>query len=369
MRVLFTSKVEGEIFSFHPYSFQEVVVLTAELDAKLKKKNAKPMMLDFMIFNEEGDKLYNGSYEAGGEGTSNIYDHVCQKLLDLPMKNKNEETKRDVFLQQLTSHTPAPYQIDLTEVWKDREGQKSSWKQLGKRGRIFVSVISTTLMVAIVTSITLFILLNNQGRDLKATSQEMEKMENIKMAYEEYWTGEQEQAVQQLLGMENLSESERQTLLHFLVDLKKYDRALHYVGKENTSSLAAQVMEVHGLEELTSFHESYPSPLGKFKLAFHHGEYKQAVDIRDMPMSPQLYKQKGIAYLRLEQLENAKRMASEANDDKLNKKINEYQEIEKQLTKINSQIESEKKSEDQNESKIDSLKEQQEDLESQKNSI
>ena len=149
MRVLFTSKVEGEIFSFHPYSFQEVVVLTAELDAKLKKKNAKPMMLDFMIFNDEGDKLYNGSYEVGGEGTSNIYDHVCQKLLDLPMKNKNEETKRDVFLQQLTSHTPASYQIDLTEVWKEKEGQKSSWKQLGKRGRIFVSVISTTLMVAI----------------------------------------------------------------------------------------------------------------------------------------------------------------------------------------------------------------------------
>ena len=41
MRVLFTSKMDGEISSFHPYSFQEVVLLTAEMDTKLKKKNAK----------------------------------------------------------------------------------------------------------------------------------------------------------------------------------------------------------------------------------------------------------------------------------------------------------------------------------------
>ena len=219
-----------------------------------------------------------------------------------------------------------------------------------------MSVISTTLMVAIVTSITLFILLSNQGKDLRATTQELEKMENVKTAYEGYWTGEQKKAVDQLQGMETLTESERQTLLHFLVELKKYDQALQYVGKENTSSLAEQVMKVHGLEELISFQEAYPSPLGEFKIAFHHGEYKQAVDIQDMAMSPELYKQKGIAYLRLDQLEDAKKMASEAKDDELNKKINEYQEIEEQLTKINSQIETEKKSEDQNQSKIDSLK-------------
>ncbi|WP_028784611.1 hypothetical protein [Thalassobacillus devorans] len=369
MRVLFTSKMDGEISSFHPYSFQEVVLLTAELDTKLKKKNAKPITLDFMIFNEEGDKLYNGSYEVGAEGTSNIYDHVCQKLLQLPMENKNEETKRDVFLQQLTSNTPPSYQIDMTEVLKEKELQKSSWKQLGKRGKIFVSVISTTLMVAVVTSITLLILLSNQGKDLRATTQELERMEDVKTAYEGYWTGEQKQAVDQLQGMETLTESERQTLLHFLVELKKYDQAFQYVGKENISSLAEQVMQVHGLEELTSFQKSHPSPLGEFKLAFHNGEYKQAVDIRDMPMSPKLYKQKGIAYLRIDQLEEAKKMASEAKDDELNKKINEYQEIEEQLTKINSQIETEKKSEDQNQSKIDSLKEQQDDLESQKNNI
>ncbi|RDY72395.1 hypothetical protein DXT76_02280, partial [Halobacillus trueperi] len=172
-----------------------------------------------------------------------------------------------------------------------------------------------------------------------------------------------------LQGMENLTESERQTLLHFLVELKKYDQALQYVGKENTSSLAKQVMKVHGLEELISFQEAYPSPLGEFKIAFHHGEYQQAVDVQDMTMSPKLYKQKGIAYLRLDQLEDAKKMASEAKNDELNKKINEYQEIEERLTKINSQIETEKKSEDQNQSKIDSLKEQQDDLESLKNNI
>ncbi|QAS52340.1 hypothetical protein [Halobacillus litoralis] len=369
MRVLFTSKMDGEISSFHPYSFQEIVVLTAELDAKLKKKNAKPILLDFMIFNEEGDKLYNGSYEMGAEGTSNIYDHVCQKLLELPMQNKNEETKRDVFLQQLTSNTPASYQIDMTGVLKEKEVQKSSWKQLGKRGKFFVSMISTTLVVAIVTSITLFILLSNQGKDLRATTQELEKTENVKTAYEGYWTGQQKKAVDQLQGMETLTESERKTLLHFLVELKKYDQALQYVGKENSSSLAEQVMKVHGLEELISFQEAYPSPLGEFKIAFHNGEYKQAVDIQDMAMSPELYKQKGIAYLRLGQLEDAKKMASEAKNDELNKKINEYQEIEEQLTKINSQIETEKKSEDQNQSKIDSLKEQQDELEGQKNNI
>ncbi|WP_244153553.1 hypothetical protein [Halobacillus karajensis] len=339
------------------------------MDTKLKKKNAKPITLDFMIFNEEGDKLYNGSYEMGAEGISNIYDHVCQKLLELPMENKNEETKRDVFLQQLTSNTPASYQIDMTEVLQEKKVQKSSWKQLGKRGKIFVSVVSTTLMMAIVTSITLFILLSNQGKDLKATTQELEKMENVKTAYEGYWRGEQKKAVDQLQGMETLTESERQTLLHFLVELKKYDQALQYVGKESTSSLAEQVMKVHGLEELISFQEAYPSPLGEFKIAFHHGEYKQAVNIQDIAMSPKLYKQKGIAYLRLDQLEDAKKMASEAKDDELNKKINKYQEIEEQLTKINSQIETEKKSEGQNQSKIDSLQEQQDDLEIQKNNI
>ena len=64
MEVLFTSKIDGEIYSFQPYSFSETVEKTAELDAKWKKKNADPVSLDFMIFNEEGDKLYNGTYDC-----------------------------------------------------------------------------------------------------------------------------------------------------------------------------------------------------------------------------------------------------------------------------------------------------------------
>ena len=40
---------------------------------------------------------------VGAEENTNIYDHVCQKLLQIPLKNNKEETERDIFLQKLTS--------------------------------------------------------------------------------------------------------------------------------------------------------------------------------------------------------------------------------------------------------------------------
>lgn len=369
MKVLFTSKIKGEITSFQPHSFQEIVEKTDDLDKKWRKKNAEPVPLDFMIFNEEGDKLYNGTYVVGSKETTNIYEHICQKLLQLPLKDYQQRMERDIFLQKLTSYTPASYQIDIKELGQQNKEGFSKWKQLSKRGRMYVSFLVSVCVIAVVLSITLAMIVNSQSSALENKDQELNRVKTMKQAYEMAMKGDMDKVVEKLQKKKDRSESEQQALIHFLVMQKKYDEAFKYSGKENASFLASRVMQMHGMKELKTFQTSYPSSVGAFELAYHAGNYKEAIAVKDVPMSPKLYKEKGIAYLKLDQIEEAKKMASEAKDDYLNKKINKYEELEEQLIKQNNQIESEKQSENENQDKIESLEEQKEEIENQQNNI
>ncbi|MFC7061668.1 hypothetical protein [Halobacillus seohaensis] len=367
MRVLFTSKVDGEITSFRPYSFHEAVEKTADLDAKWKKKNTETVALDFMVSNETGDKLYNGTYFVGSEETTNIYDHICQKLIQIPMKDQQQETERDILLQKLTSHTPTSYQIDLTELSREDTESFYWWKPFSKQGKIITVSLVSLGVVAIITSIALAMIMSNQSQALKKKSQELNEATTIKHRYEMAMTGEMSEAIDTLKVKETRSESEQGALIYFLVSKKNYEEAVNQSGKEGVSFLASQVMQMHGIDELEKFQETYPSPSGAFELAYHKEDYEKALHVEDVPMTQERYKEKGWAYLKLNQTEEAKKMASEAKSDELNDEINQYEELELRLTKLNNQIETEKKSDDKDQNKINSLEEKKESLEKEQN--
>ncbi|MFC7061109.1 hypothetical protein [Halobacillus seohaensis] len=369
MKVLFTSKLEGEITSFHPYSFHEVVEKTAELDAKWKKKNTEPVALDFMVSNEEGDKLYNGTYIVGAGETTNIYDHICQKLIQIPMKDQQQETERDIILQKLTSHTPTSYQIDLTELSREDTDNSYWWKSYSKRGKIITVSLVSLGVVAIITSIALAMIMINQSQALKERSQELNEVKTIKHGYEMAMTGEKSEAIGKLQDKESLSKMEQEALIHFLVSNRNYEEAVNQLGKGRVSFLSSQVMQIHGIDELEKFQENYPSPSGAFELAYHKKDYEKALDVEDVPMTQERYKEKGWAYLKLNQTEEAKKMASEAKSDELNDEINQYEELKLRLTKLNNQIETEKKSDDKDQNKINSLEEKKESLEKEQNNF
>ncbi|MCP3032605.1 hypothetical protein LF817_14865 [Halobacillus sp. A1] len=369
MRVLFTSKLEGEITSFHPYSFEEVVEMTDDLDKKWKKKNAQPIHLDFMLSNEEGDKLYTGTYVVGEEDTTNIYDHICQKLVQLSMRNHQHETERDILLQQLTSHTPTNYQMDVTELVKKNTEKSSTWNLTSKHGKVLAISLVSLLVLAITISIALAVMVNGHAKSLNHANQELTEVRTMKEAYETALRGDQDAAVNHLKDKEELSDSEQKALVHILVVEKNYKEALKYADKKTASFLASQVMDIHGMDETKEFQESHPSPVGAFEVAFHTEEYEKAITVEKLPMSTELYKEKGLAYLRLDQLEEAKKMASEAKNDDLNEKINEYEELEEQMKKLNGQIETEKQSDNEDQDKIDALEGEKDEFKTQQNNI
>lgn len=369
MRIIFTSKLDGEITSFHPYSFEEVVEKTDDLDKKWKKKNAQQIHLDFMLSNEEGDKLYSGTYVVGSEDTTNIYDHICQKLVQLPMRNHQHETERDILLQQLTSHTPTNYQMDVTELVKKNTETSSTWNQTSKRGKVLAISLLSFLVLTITASIALAVMVSGHAKELNSANGELTEVRTLKQAYETALRGDRDEAVNHLKDQEELSESEQKALVYMLVSEKKYKEALKYAEQKTASFLASQVMEIHGIDETKEFQESHPSPVGAFEVAFHTEEYEKAINVDGLPMSAELYKEKGMAYLKLDQLEEAKKMASEAKNDNLNEKINEYEELEEQLKKLNSQIETEKESDNEDQDKIDALEGEKEEFKTQQNNI
>ncbi|MBM7554827.1 hypothetical protein [Thalassobacillus pellis] len=369
MHVLFTSKISGEITSFQPYSFKEIVEKTDKLDAKWKKKNAEPISLDFMIFNEEGDKLYNGTYVVGAKETTNIYNHICQKLLNLPLKDRYQETERDIFLQKLTSHVPPSYRVDMKKQLEQKKTEAKGWNKLNNQEKAIAGSLAGLLVIAVVASITLTIVFNSQAQTLNKMEHELMDYKIVKRIYETALNGDTEKAVNRMKEQEHLSESEQKILVHLLIANKNYEEALQKVGKDNVSLIAGQVMQIHGLEELEKFQKSHPNPLGDFKVAYHSGNYKEAIVVEDVPMSTEIYKEKGFAYLQLDQIEEAKKMASEAKSDQLNQKINQYKELQGKLNKLQEQIEIEKQSENKDKSKIESLKKQKAKIENQLNNI
>jgi hypothetical protein len=369
MKVFFTSKIDGEISSFQSYSFQEAVEKTATLDKKWKKKNSEPIPLDFMISNDKGEKLYSGTYVLGSDDTTNIYNHICLKLMQLPMENEQQETERDILLQNLNANTPASYQMDLTELSKQNTVKTNGWKQLSKRVKIFTCTLASLLVVAILSSIVLAIIATSKNNALEEANVEVAEVKAIKTIYEKGITGDVNEAITKLQANEKHSDSEQEVLIHFLLSVKNYKEAVNEKGKENVSILASQIMQLHGIEELKNFQESYPSSAGEFEIAYHTEDYQKAVAIKDVPMTSERYKEKGLAYLNLDNLDEAKKMASEAKSDELNKKITTYEDLDQQLTQLNSQLEEEEKSKDKDEEKIKSIKEQRNAIIEEQNNI
>ncbi|UOR10277.1 hypothetical protein [Halobacillus amylolyticus] len=369
MHVLFTSKLSGEITSFQPYSFREIVEKTDKLDEKWKQKNAEPVSLDFMIFNEEGDKLYNGTYVVGSEETTNIYNHICQKLLNLPLKDRHQETEKDTFLQKLTSYAPPSYRVDMKEQLEQHKTKAKGWKKLKKKEKVIVSSLAGLLVIAVIASITLTMVLSSQAQAMTKMEQDLTNAKAVKRIYETALNGDTEKAANRMKEQEYLSESEQKILIHLLIANKNYEEALQKVGKDDVSLIAGQVLQIHGLEELEKFQKSHPSPLGAFKVAYHSESYKKATAVEHVPMSTEIYKEKGLAYLQIDQIEEAKKMASEAKSDQLNQKINQYEQLKGQLNKLQEQIEKEKRSEGKNQNKIESLNEKKDKVENQLNNI
>ena len=358
MKVLFTSKIEGEIAGFQPYSFQEAVEKTAQLDAKWKKRNAEPAALDFMISNDEGDKLYSGTYEVGSADTTNLYDHVCRKLVQLPMKHAQQETERDILLQHLTSHTPPSYQLDVTELLKEDKAKENEWKQLSKRAKVIAGSLAGVAVMALCTSFVLFFTVNSQSKAIQDMDQQLAQVSVTKDIYATAMAGDTSEAISQLQAKEKRSENEQEALIRLLVEEKNYKEAVQQAGKENISVLAGFIMQLHGVEGLQAFHKTYPSPAGAFEIAYHTENYEEAVKVADVPMTAERYKEKGLAYLELDQPQEAKKMASEAKSDTLNEKINTYETLEEQIVQLDAQIQSEKEEEDEDTVKIHALEEE-----------
>ncbi|UOQ94055.1 hypothetical protein MUO14_03540 [Halobacillus shinanisalinarum] len=369
MRVLFTSKIDGDINSFQPYLFQEAVEKTEELDTKWKKKNAEPVPLDFMISNDEGDKLYNGTYVVGSEETTNIYDHVCRKLIQMPMNHKQQETERDILLQNLTAHTPTTYQLDVTEHLKEDRLNQTGWKTLSKRQKIMTGSFAGLVIVMIVMSVALVFMLRSQSQAMQQMDQELNEVKATKNVYETAVTGDITEAIDKLQAQRKLSDSEHEALIHFHLSKKNYEEAIKEAGKEQTSFLADQIMQLHGVGELQTFQESYPSPAGAFEIAYHSEAYEETIAVEDVPMTTERYKEKGMAYLKLDQLEEAKKMASEAKSDGLNEKISSYEQLEQKITQINSQIKTEKQSDQKDQDKIKEWEEQKSELQNKQNNL
>ncbi|WP_240339786.1 MULTISPECIES: hypothetical protein [Halobacillus] len=369
MRVLFTSKLEGEIISFQPYLFQEMVEKTEKLDTKWKKKNAEPVPLNFMISNDEGDKLYSGTYVVGSEDTTNIYDHVCRKLIQMPLNHKQQETERDIFLQHLTSHTPTTYQLDVTELLKEESLNQPGWKTLSKRQKVMTGSFLSLVIVTVVISVVLVVMLRSQSQATEQLDQKLTEVRATKGVYEMAVTGDITEAINKLQAQEKLSDGEQEALIYFLLSKKNYKEAVKEAGKEQISFLASKIMQLHGVEGLQTFQESYPSPVGTFEIAYHKEDYEEAISVENVPMTPERYKKKGMAYLKLDQLEEAKKMASEAKSNKLNEKINTYEQLEQQIAHLNNQIETEKQSDKKDENKIKEWKEQKTEIQNKQNHL
>ncbi len=369
MQILFTSKLEGEINSFQPYPFHQAVERTEELDTKWKKKNAEPVVLDFMISNDEGDKLYNGTYVVGSNDTTNIYDHVCRKLVKLPMKNEQQETERDILLQNLTSHTPMSYQLDVTELLKEGTSSQKGWKFFSKRQKLMAGSLAGLVVVTMVISISYVLMLRSQSQAMHQLNQELAEVKASKSVYETALTGDVTEAIEKLQAERERSDSEQKALVYLLLQEKNFEEAVDIAGKENLSNLAGKVMQFHGVEELQSFHKSFPSPVGTFEVSYHTEHYEKAIVVEDVAMTPRRYKEKGLAYLRLDQLQKAKKMASEAKSNVLNEKISTYEQLEQKLTQLNHQIETEKQADDQDQDKIKGLEKQRKALQKEQNKI
>lgn len=365
MNVLFTTPLEEGLPAFQSLSFSYAVEQTHAIDQRLKKQNKESVALDFMVHDDEGRKLYAGTYHVGDPYASNLYEHICYRLIERRMRTPEETQERDRFLHQLTQEAPAPLRIDVNEqLQRQEEANQTFWSRLSPKARMMSGAAVGAVSLLFVFAIGMVAVVSSQTDAIDQVNAAYEQEKQTNDIYAQALAGEPETAIETLEGKNDRSDEENVVLTHLLIEQEAYEEAAN-LPDQSAESVADAIYDRQGIDALADFQDMQETAVGSFELAYDNEAFEEVIAMEEVPMNADRKEKLVNAYMHTDQLDEAKQIASELNNESLNEQIRQYEALTTEMEELQEQIEEESDDDDADEDQIEEWEEALVDVEAQ----
>jgi hypothetical protein len=186
--------------------------------------------------------------------------------------------------------------------------------------------------------------------------QKLKEEEKLTKLYEIALLGDTEKALQQLSKEKGKqgSKVQQEVYMGLLLEEKKYREAVKVGGETKVED---QLLEKGDVQQVKAFQELFPSSTGTFDVAYLEQRWEDVLSQKKVRMTENRQRMKGYAFLRTGKVEEAKKQVNHLQDERIHQKIEQYEQIQQEIKDLQKQIEEEQQKDPKDETKIQSLTE------------
>jgi hypothetical protein len=372
---MFLKSETKEVPTFQKVSFQEACGRTHELEHQYRQQG-KIASIDFHVLNEENQELYAGTYQVGSRFAINLLDHIQKQLSQMKINPKQEAIKQS-FLKNLYREVPYslyPESLEfpekdestLTPGTSSKGGYTSKLYHLHRKMIYGGSALSVLLIsIGCWTTVSAS---QQQSDEVVQLEQKLKEEEKLTKLYETALLGDTENAIEQLSKEKGNKDSQvnQDVYMSLLLEEKKYKEAVKVGGEKKVED---RLLEKGDVQSLKTFQESFPSSTGTFDVAYLEQRWEDVLSQKGVRMTEKRQRMKGYALLRTGKVEEAKKQVNHLQDVRIHQKIKQYEQVQQEIKNLQKQIEEEQQKDPKDETKIQSLTEEQQKKERTLNSI
>ncbi|RJS62992.1 hypothetical protein [Priestia filamentosa] len=375
--VMFLKSETKEVPTFQKISFQEACEKTHELEHQYRQQG-KIASIDFHVLNEENQELYAGMYQLGSHFAINLLDHIKKQLYQMKLSPRKEAIKQS-FIKKLYHEVPYCLHPEAIELPEKEEAESNLTSGTSFKGG-YTSRLSHLHRKMIYGGSALSVLLLSIGcwTTVSASQQQNEKItqlehqvkenKDLTSLYEKALLGDTEKALQQFSQEKGKKgyPTQKEVYMSLLLEEKKYKEAVKVGGEQKVED---RLLEKGDVKSLKTFQEIFPSSTGIFDVAYLEQRWEDVLSQKDVRMTEKRQRMKGYTLLRTGKVEEAKKQVSHLQDERIQQKIKQYEQVQQEIKALQKQIEEEQQKDPKDETKIQSLTEEKQKKESTLNSI
>src|SRR5699024_4837481 len=211
---------------------------------------------------------------------------------------------------------------------------------------MFFLITSIMLTVWSITQMASYEKALNQGR------QEVETKKNLIAEYENALQGDEESLIEYLQEQDDLSENQEVLLVNHFINESEYKKAVKILGDNSRTETMILMNDKYDrdtkVSKIKEFNELYSTNEARFDLAYFDSDYELMLNIQDVNMVSKRSRMKTRAYIKLDQLDEAKEELKNNNDEHTREMVEKYEILTTENDTLKEKIDKKKKKKKEN---------------------
>ena len=329
-------KTDPEEFSIEgqsDFSFEKLIEITSDIE---KGEFTKlPNEFFYTIYDSEKNIDVLEAIYRSNRGYSNIYNHAKYILSDIQLSDQEKELRKSqkYYIKKMD------YQFNNMIKVKDNHKKKDDKNKTNNNFERIIKFLKTKKGIGFIIftlfCIGMFIfILKFLGEDNNTKADSVTKEE----IYQQALLGHKEMAIKNFnkISHDNMTNKDKLILANLLIENGELKKASNIKGSKFVENV---LYEKKDYKNLKNFNSSNRTNNGVFDLAIKDKNYDKAITlVNDITKSEQRKKDLAIAYINLDKLNEAKKLAANSSDTKINELI-----LNKQKDKLKESKEQKKK--------------------------